>query len=96
MQAGTKGHEHAAIASRRNDEHGECKLDLGEQRHVQIPDEEARILRVRLHGMANPRSTRVLAGFCRLLNELPGYQTHFPGTRLRIVLEAPSVAQQSS
>lgn len=51
-----------------------------------VPDEEARRLRVRLHGMANPRSNRALAALCDLLRD---YDVTFPGTSLRIILEPP-------
>ncbi len=54
-----------------------------------IPDTEAGTLTVRLYGMANPRSNRALAELCAFLNEQPGYQIPFPGTRLRIRLEPP-------
>jgi prepilin-type processing-associated H-X9-DG protein len=54
-----------------------------------LPDERAGTLTVRLYGMANPRSNRALADLCAFLNEQPGYQLPFPGTRLRIRLEPP-------
>lgn len=54
-----------------------------------LPDHEAGTLRIRLHGMANARSNRALAGLCEILN---AYETQYPGTRLRIVLEPPPVA----
>lgn len=49
-----------------------------------LPDPQNRRLVVRLYGMANPRSNRVLAVLCNLLN---GLETNFPGTSLRLVLE---------
>ncbi len=49
-----------------------------------LPDPENHRLVVRLYGMANPRSNRVLAVLCDLLN---GLETTFPGTTLRLVLE---------
>jgi transcriptional regulator with XRE-family HTH domain len=51
-----------------------------------VPDPEAGTLRVRLHCMANARSNRALAGLCEVLN---AYQACYPGTGLRLVLEAP-------
>jgi len=51
-----------------------------------IPDERARELTVRFHGLANPRSTRALAELCALVNE---QATLYPGTRLRLRFEAP-------
>ena len=56
-----------------------------------LPDEEQGTLTVRLYGMANPRSNRALAELCEFLNNQQGYQVRFPGTRLRVVLEAPAV-----
>ena len=53
-----------------------------------IPDPAAGILRVRLHGMANWRSNRALAELCDFLNS---YDTRYPGTDLRLVLEPPGV-----
>jgi len=49
-----------------------------------LPDPDNARLVVRLYGMANPRSNRVLAVLCDLLN---GLETDFPGTSLRLVLE---------
>jgi transposase len=51
-----------------------------------VPDYSAGILRVRLHGMANWRSNRALAGLCQFLNS---YDTCYPGTDLRLILEPP-------
>jgi len=51
-----------------------------------IPEPEAGTLRVCLHGMANPRSNRALAGLCEMLN---AYEARYPGTQLRLVLETP-------
>ena len=50
------------------------------------PDPEAGTLRVRFHGMANGRSNRALRGLCEILNS---YETSYPGTRLRLILQAP-------
>lgn len=52
------------------------------------PDEQAQRLVVRLHGMANWRSNQALAELCAILNE---YQTTYPGTSLRLVLEPPTL-----
>ena len=51
-----------------------------------LPDPAAGTLRVRLHSMANWRSNRALAGLCTILNS---YNACYPGTDLRLVLEAP-------
>ena len=55
-----------------------------------IPDECARQLIVRFHGLANPRATRALSQLCELVNE---QETNYPGTALRLRFEAP-VSQQ--
>lgn len=52
------------------------------------PDEQAQRLVVRLHGMADWRSNHALAGLCAILNE---YQSTYPGTSLRLVLEPPAL-----
>jgi len=52
-----------------------------------LPDYEEDKLVVRLHGMANPRSNSVLRSLCEALNEL---KVRYPGTKLRLVLEAPA------
>ncbi|MBI4540934.1 MAG: hypothetical protein HY704_15635 [Gemmatimonadetes bacterium] len=52
-----------------------------------IPDRAAGTLLVRLHAMANWRSNRALAELCDFLNS---YETHYPGTDLRLVLEPPA------
>lgn len=56
------------------------------------PDPDAGTLVVRLHGMANWRSNRALAALCDFLNE---YDTHYPGTDLRLVLKAPPLDSPS-
>jgi hypothetical protein len=56
-----------------------------------LPDTEQGTLKVRLYGMANPRSNRALAQLCQIMNNQPGYQVCFPRTRLRIVLQPPIV-----
>jgi len=43
-------------------------------------------LTVRFHGLANPRSTRALAGLCDRVNEA---EVLFPGTEIRLRFEAP-------
>jgi hypothetical protein len=50
-----------------------------------LPDHDQNRLVVRLHSMANPRSNRALRSLCDVLNDL---KARFPGTRLRLVLEA--------
>ncbi len=51
-----------------------------------IPDTQRTTLTVRFHGLANPRATRALAGLCEVVNATP---THYPGTELRLLFEAP-------
>ncbi len=51
-----------------------------------IPDPAAGTLVVRLHGMATWRSNRALGALCTILNS---YDTRYPGTDLRLVLEPP-------
>jgi len=53
-----------------------------------LPDVENNQLVVRLHGMANWRSNRVLAALCEVLNQ---QETRYPGTTLKLVLDAPEV-----
>jgi hypothetical protein len=53
-----------------------------------VPDSDAGTLVVRLHGMANWRSNRALSGLCTILN---AYDTHYPGTDLRLVFQPPEV-----
>ncbi|MDT8342524.1 MAG: hypothetical protein RQ751_13520 [Longimicrobiales bacterium] len=52
-----------------------------------LPDPDAGTLVVRLHGMANWRSNRALTELCNFLNT---YETVYPGTDLRLILEAPA------
>jgi len=51
------------------------------------PDEAAKILEVRLHTMANPRSNRAIR---HLLDQLNAAEFTFPGTDLRIRYALPS------
>ena len=51
-----------------------------------LPDYQQEKLVVRLHSMANPRSNRTLRVLCNVLNDL---KVCYPGTKLRLVLEAP-------
>ena len=57
-----------------------------------VPDYEQGKLVVQLHGMATPRSNRALAALCAALNDL---KCRYPGTDLRLVLEAPPIASES-
>jgi len=57
-----------------------------------LPDYEQKTLVVRLHGMATPRENRALASLCDVLNEL---EVCYPGTTLRMVLEATRAAPES-
>jgi transposase len=51
-----------------------------------LPDPKGGRLVVRIYGMANPRSNRALAALCEVLNQ---FEVTYPGTALRLVLEAP-------
>ena len=57
-----------------------------------LPDHEQGTLVVRLHGMTTPRDNRALAALCAVLNDL---KVCYPGTTLRIVLEATHAASES-
>ena len=57
-----------------------------------LPDEGASVLRIRLHGLANPRSNEALKHLCEQLNEL---ETSYPATALRMRYEpgfVPSIS----
>jgi transposase len=54
-----------------------------------LPDQREGILRVRLHGLANPRSNAAVRHLCEALNEA---EITYPGTRLRLRYEPPNVA----
>ncbi len=47
-------------------------------------------LRVRLHSLAHPRSNEALAKLCETLNAL---EIRYPGTELKLVYQAPGVAE---
>ena len=51
-----------------------------------IPDERARRLTVRFHGLANPRATHALRDLCTVVNDTGAL---YPGTPLRLRFEAP-------
>lgn len=51
-----------------------------------VPDQDAGVLNVRFHSMSNPRSNRVLAGLCSLVNS---YEATYPGTGLRLAFHVP-------
>ena len=57
-----------------------------------LPDYDNNELVVRLHSMTTPRDNRVLAALCGVLNDL---KIHYPGTNLRLVLEATQVPSES-
>ena len=50
-----------------------------------IPDEEKKLLRVVVHGAANPASNKAIARLLNLLNET---ETFYPGTELKLVFES--------
>ena len=57
-----------------------------------LPDEGARLLRIRLHGLANPRSNEAVKHLCEQLNEL---EISYPATALRMRYEpgfVPSIS----
>lgn len=54
-----------------------------------FPDEEAGLLSIRFHPMANPRSNRALKELCTLMN---AEACTFPQTKLKLVFDAPDVA----
>lgn len=54
-----------------------------------IPDAKAGTLRIRLHGLANPRNNAAVRRLCEKLNETT---VAYPGTRLRMCYEARNVA----
>jgi hypothetical protein len=60
-----------------------------------LPDEGAGVLRVRLHGLANPRSNEAVKHLCEQLNEL---DITYPATALRLRYEpgfVPSISATS-
>jgi hypothetical protein len=57
-----------------------------------LPDDQQGTLLVRLHSMTTPRDNRSLAALCEVLNEL---NVCYPGTRLRLVLEATQTEAES-
>ena len=57
-----------------------------------LPDKQKGVLRVRLHGLANPRSNAAVAHLCNALNEA---EIRYPGTQLRLRYEpvfVPSIS----
>lgn len=54
-----------------------------------LPDEKADVLRVRIHGLANPRSNAAVNHLCRQLNDA---RTRYPGTCLYLHYEAAAVS----
>ena len=54
-----------------------------------LPDEREGVLRVRLHGLANPRSNEAVRHLCEALNDA---EITYPGTRLRLCYEPLNVA----
>ena len=53
-----------------------------------VPDGKSGTLTVRFHGLASPRTTRVLAELCQLVTQ---EACVYPGTDLRLHFEAPAV-----
>jgi transposase len=57
-----------------------------------LPDKQAGLLRVRINGLANPRSNAAVAHLCEALNEA---EIRYPGTQLRLRYEpgyVPSIS----
>jgi hypothetical protein len=57
-----------------------------------LPDHERSELVVRLHSMTTPRDNRALASLCAVLNRL---EFRYPGTKLRLILEATQELPES-
>jgi len=57
-----------------------------------LPDYEQGTLVVRMHSMTTPRDNHVLATLCGVLNDLA---VCYPGTELRLVLEATQPSLES-
>ena len=57
-----------------------------------LPDHEQGTLVVRLHGMTTPRDNHALGALCVVVNDL---KIRYPGTKLRLVLEATQTASES-
>lgn len=78
----------------RNNDEGRAFLKCVFQQQADIlPDDERKILSVKLHSMANPRSNRLLRTLCERVNETDYV---FPGTELRLYFEAPAVASEDA
>ena len=58
-----------------------------------LPDEQVGALRVRLHGLANPRSNEAVNYLCQQLNKL---EIVYPATALRIHYETAFVPMISA
>jgi hypothetical protein len=58
-----------------------------------VPDEQAKILTIKFHAMANPRSNRALKELCEIMN---AEKCHFPQTPLQMIFKAPSVASETA
>jgi transposase len=76
----------------RNDEARKFLRQVFELPADLLPDYEQGILLVRLHSMTTPRHNRALASLCGVLNDLA---VCYPGTQLRLVLEATQTPTQS-
>ncbi len=77
----------------RNDEARKFMRQIFELPADLLPDYEQGTLVVRIHSMTTPRANHVLATLCGVLNDLA---VCYPGTELRLVLEAtqPSLASR--
>jgi len=54
-----------------------------------VPDERARTLTVRFHGLSTPRDTRALQALCDIVSAT---DTRYPGTVLRLRFQGPQIA----
>ena len=57
-----------------------------------LPDPKQGTLVVRLHSMTTAHDNRALSSLCTMLNDL---KVCYPGTKLKMVLEAPRAAAES-
>lgn len=76
----------------RNDEARKFLREVFELPADLLPDDAQGILLVRLHSMTTPRHNRALDSLCGTLNELA---VCYPGTQLRLVLEATQTPSES-
>lgn len=76
----------------RNDEARKFMREVFELPADLLPDYDKGTLRLRLHSMSTPRGNRTLEALCGVLNDL---DVCYPGTDLRLVIEAPPTVPAS-